>query len=209
VEAGPSRPDWYPKRRRDLSQRQPDVVVEDDDRALLGGQPAKRVLQEVAVREVIGLVGLGRLESDDAHARHLCTFSTRQLIARPDQQAPDPCVEPRGIAELRQVPLGSKEGLLYSVRGTIGVAQDAVRDHEQSVDRCCSDLRKRISVAPFREFHELFHGRPSAAMSAAFIFSGGRSAGNVQPAEDRFDEILGRRRSNGHRHLTLTQGAER
>ena len=52
---------------RDLGQRQIEVVVEDEDRALLEGEPSKRPLELVTVVDRQGAAGVVRpIEGQDA-----------------------------------------------------------------------------------------------------------------------------------------------
>ena len=84
-------------------------------------------------------------------------------VALPHENAGEPRLEPIGVAQGREVAPGVDEGRLDGVLGTVKIAQDAVRDREESVAGDGHQAGVRILVALDRPFDErsIHVGAPS------------------------------------------------
>ena len=104
-------------------------MSKDEDRAVFRAEPAERALE---------LVPIGH--ADDASASIGCPMSITVVVigsttlasdlieAGPNDETPDPGVEPVGIPKRRQVPPGSDEAVLDGVLRQVGIPQDQPRD---------------------------------------------------------------------------------
>ena len=156
------RPDRDAEGRRDLGQRHPQEVVQDDDRATALVQVAKHPVDLVAIGERAG------------HVRRERRVDGRQLdLDRPpspaaglvdagiDGESIQPGIEPVGIPQLREVPPGSDQPLLDRVACELGVAEDEAGGLVQPHDGGAGELGEGVMIASPRTLHEpsLVHGR--------------------------------------------------
>ncbi len=119
------RPDRDAERRRDVGQRHPEVVVQDDDRPSAGVETAQGRVDELAVGERaghvddVGHVDRVELDLDDAPASMAGDVETGI-----HGEAMEPGVEPIGVTQTPEVAPGSDQCLLDRVAGQLRVPED-------------------------------------------------------------------------------------
>ena len=135
MEPGPRGPFGDAQDLRDLRERIPLVVMEDDDRSLFRSELAEGAFEFVPRRDGARNVGLEwNFGRDHADAGDPATLAARLGVAGVDHQAAQPGVESGGIAQCRKVAPGAEQGLLGGVLRAVLVAQDAVREGVAAVD---------------------------------------------------------------------------
>jgi hypothetical protein len=90
-----------------LRRRQPGVEVQDEDRALLDGEPPEAALDLVAIGEVTGPIAdrrRGRVER--VNEQPATTVSIRLPVTRSDDETMDPRLPGVGIAQAADVSPG-------------------------------------------------------------------------------------------------------
>ena len=156
VEPGLRGPEWDAESIGHLGQRQPEVVMEDEDGALLEGQPPEGALELVAVvdgedaraaRRLVDRTGV-RMSADQRRA-------TPGLgVALVGQDPMEPGLEAVGIAKRSQLAPGDDERGLHRVLGQVGVAQDPARDRHAPIADHAGKGVEGLVVAPLRLVHE-------------------------------------------------------
>src|SRR5262245_61278886 len=139
----------------DLHEGQPEVVVQDEDRALLDGQASERPLGLVAVGDDGARVRcrwLGRRHDPDLRCPG--TRPPRLVVAGMHEDAMDPRLEALRIPQLRDLAPGEDEGVLQRVLGEARVAQDALRDGVERVTDLVHQDGERLAVAAPSLFDE-------------------------------------------------------
>jgi len=118
----------------DLARLEARVMAQHEDGALLWIESAEAALQLVAVSHRQELVGTGReirrehVEiGDEAPLAH-CLVKTRA-----NDEAMEPRVEPFRIAESGQVAPSDHQRFLDGILGSVDVAEDPLREREESV----------------------------------------------------------------------------
>ena len=154
MESGAGRADRDAEHVGDLGQREAVVVLEDEDRPLVGRQTTEPALELVAVGDPAELVRsacgdavrvcvVGE-EPDDRSAPSLAA-SLGDACA--DDDAVVSGLEPVGVAQPRQLVPDGHERLLQGVLGETVVAQDPVRDGEQPPGRQPSQGLEGLLIA--------------------------------------------------------------
>ena len=138
-----------------LGQGQAEVVVEDEDRALLRRQAPEAALERIALDDGDVVVSLGRdVEREDANVvRHAATPSGLP-IAGVDEEAVQPGVEALDVSKRRAAPPGEDERLLDGVLREPEIAQDPVRDREESITSPTCQAGERLFVSGSRSLDE-------------------------------------------------------
>ena len=121
--------------------------MEDDDRPMVDRQGSEGALELVAVRQVVGGVGDGRLELEDPDLRLETVPASELLGDRVEEQLPDPRLELGGVAEAGQVAPTADERLLDRVLRDICVLRDEPGDRVEPVDHVEHEHVERIAVA--------------------------------------------------------------
>ena len=86
----------------DLHERQPEVVVQDEDRPLVDREPAERPLQFVAVGDGGAAVrGRRPIDGQDPDVRRPLASPLRFVVAGVDEDAMDPRFEALGFPQVR------------------------------------------------------------------------------------------------------------
>ena len=141
VQAGLGRTQGNPERGGDLRQRQVEVVMQDNDRPLLGLEPAEAAFELVAVGDPrhgiragwrVGQVGDVDIQSTSFEASDLVDAGARH-------QAVQPGIEPVGVAQRGQITPGVDEGVSW----TASVARSGSR----RMSRAAASSRKIAAPA--------------------------------------------------------------
>ena len=148
--------------RRDLGQRHPKEVMQDDDRTAVGVEVPHRGVHDLPVGEgqsrIEGHRGVDRLELDldDSPAS-----SPGEIEAGIDGETMEPGVEPIGVTQPRQVAPGSDQCLLDRVAGQLRIPEDEAGGPVQPRDGPADELREGVMIASPRSLDasSLVHGR--------------------------------------------------
>jgi hypothetical protein len=161
VKAGPDRPLGNAKRLSELNRLQPDVVMEDEDGPLLGGQPTKAPFELIALRDWDRLVRVVRsINGKGTDAGLPASGSARFGVAEADQQLTHPTLEPIDIAEGRQFAPRDHQSLLHDILGATVVTDDAKGDREEPIGVRIREEAECVPVAMLGQRDELsIHAR--------------------------------------------------
>ncbi len=176
-------PEGDPEHIGGLWQRQAQVVVKDDDRALLGIQVTHATRQVVPVSRERLAIAHG--ERGDLGERDLDASPPRlaQLIAAGVQEEPvEPGFEAIGVAKGREVPPAADHRLLDGLVRTVGIAQDERGCRLQPAHRGACEYGEGVMIALPRSFHEVpLHVPPRLRRAdlVALGLYGDRAAGIV------------------------------
>ena len=119
------RPDRDAEGRRDLGQRQPQEVVQDDDRATALVEVPEHSIDLVPIGECAGHVGHDRrVDGRELDLDGAPSPAAGLVDAGIDGEAIQPGIEPVGISKLREVPPGPDQPLLDRVACELGVPED-------------------------------------------------------------------------------------
>ena len=134
VKSRAGRPRGDAERLGDLGGAVAHVVLEHEDRPLLGRQPAEATFELVPVGQSEEIIWRGRsVDRQDAQIRRSATFTRRLFDADVNEDSMQPCVETVRIAEPTQITPGDHQRILQSILGPIDVAEDPVGDRVQAV----------------------------------------------------------------------------
>jgi hypothetical protein len=155
MESGLGGPDGDAKAVRYLGQREPEVVVEDEDGPLLDRQPAEATFELIAVVDGEDLAGVtapfGRKDVDvDGPA----TLPPRLGITLVDDDPMEPGLEPIGVAQRPELAPCGDERSLHRILGSIPVMQDATGDAHAAIADQPSQGVEGLDVALLRTIHE-------------------------------------------------------
>src|SRR3954451_3979122 len=150
------------KRVCDLGAGKPDVVVHDEDSALLGGQPPEGSFELVAqfdgLMRVISRwtdIGVGDQPKPWLPTPRVPRFG----ITGVDEQAVKPRLEPIVIAQAAKFPPRRQECLLDRVLCSTRVAKDPICDEVQAVTELKHERREGIPISPLRSVDDVpVHG---------------------------------------------------
>jgi hypothetical protein len=152
-----------PQRRRDLRQRHPEVVVQDDDGTPLRIEFAKRCVKEIAICNVGRDVrGWRSIEWRQLDLYRTPAAVSDRIDAGTEDQAVEPGLEPVRIAKRRKVTPGSDETLLNRVSRELVVPEDQSGCRVQPRDERAGKHGKGVMIASPRSLDELslVHGHP-------------------------------------------------
>ena len=158
-----------PQGGRRLRQRQPQEIVEDDDRTRAGVETPEGVIDKLAIGDTEGdVAGRRSAERGELHLERPAPPATQHVDAGADEKSVDPSVEPVGVAQPRQVPPGSEQGFLDRVPRELAIPEDEPGSRVQPRDSRAGKHREGVMIAPLRLLDEtsLVHLRLSS--SAAF-----------------------------------------
>ena len=164
VVAGLGGPDRDPEGRGHVGQRHPEVVVQDDDRALLGSEPPERQVEQVAIGDERRHVGDRRsVERQQLDLDRSPPATSQDVDAGADDEAAEPGFEAIRIAKRREVPPGSDEALLDRVSRELVVPEDQAGRRVQPRDEHAGKHGEGVMIASLRSLDELslVHGPPS------------------------------------------------
>jgi hypothetical protein len=155
MKSGPRSPDRNPEGRRDLHERVPKVVVEDDDGPMFRRQPAERLLECLPIDDGVRRIGRNAPDFEDAEFRRPAARPSRFDVTSVDDKAVEPCLEPLRIAERGQVAPRIQQPQLRGVLGSKRVAKDPVGKSKAAVDVIRREGRERVFVAACGPDHDL------------------------------------------------------
>ena len=113
MQTRPDRAGWDAEDLGRLVEAESEVVVEHEDRPLVGVEAAEAALELIAVGETEARVGFGTFKRPDVDLDAPPPLgSTRFAIAGVDQQSVEPGVEAVGIAQAGDMRPGGDERLL-------------------------------------------------------------------------------------------------
>ena len=157
------RPERDPERLRRFRQRQPEEVVDDDDRSPVGIETPERSFHLVAVDDD----GVGIADGDVGHWSQFdlddtATTSPQDLEAGTNGDPVDPGREPIGIAQSRQVSPGLDQRLLDRVARELRVVEDQSGRCVQPRDGPVDEHGEGVMIASSGPLDELslVHRRP-------------------------------------------------
>src|SRR3954447_12856571 len=118
----------------DLGERVSGVVMQDEDRAVLWRQPRERTIEGVPVVDRDRRIRPTRsVDREDRDPGDPASMAAQLLVTGIDEQPVQPWTEPLRVAQPREFTPGEEECLLDGVLGSLGIAQDAIRDREAKV----------------------------------------------------------------------------
>jgi len=138
-----------------LRQRQAEVVMEDEDRALLRGDAPEGAFELVALDDRHERVRrCGAVHREDANVGRPAAAAPGLPVAGVDEQAMEPGVELLDVPQRRQLAPGEHQRLLDGVLGKTEIAQDPKRDREESVAGPTCQAGERFLITGSRPFDE-------------------------------------------------------
>jgi hypothetical protein len=165
METGLCRAPWYPEHPRDAREGQVEEIVQDHDGAFFRLEPGERVVEQVAVGDLPGVVEhLGEVQWCELDFDHSTSPLPRQIDAGMGDEAVQPVVERRWVAQPRQAAPRPDQRLLDGVLRQIRVTEDEASRGVQSRAGQADELGEGMPVAFSSPFHEsgLVHDRLSA-----------------------------------------------
>ena len=159
-------PEGHAELGGNLGERQAEVVVEDEDRALLQRQPPESALHRVTLEDGAVVVASRRLIGwEQSNVGRPVATALGLSVACVDEEAPQPGVEAIDIPELRQLPPGEDERLLDGVFREPEIAQDPIRNREESIASGARQAGKGVLISGSRSLDEgNLHPRLPSAM---------------------------------------------
>ena len=185
MQAGLRRADGYVKDVGGIRERQAEEEMHDDDRARVGCQSGQRAVHLVARDDLLvdsrdrKLVVGRELDLDDASSA-----PPKGHQAGADEHAMEPCVEPVGITQAREVAPREHRGVLDCVTRELGVAEDQAGSPVQARKPRAQEGSERVPVASPGAFHErsIIHSHPpETARSATTLASYGAAIDRTVP----------------------------
>ena len=153
------------ERLGNLHQRQPDVVVQNEDGPLIERDAAKRPFQLVAVRQGAARIRARRVS--DVENPDVCRelpAPTGFVVAGVDEDSMDPRLEVLRLPQVRDPAPGEHESVLQRVLGQTRVAQDPVSHRVELIADLVHQDGERLTIAPTGLLDEVsIHHRPPVA----------------------------------------------
>ena len=141
-------PDRDAERGGHVREWQPDVVVQDDDRAFPLAEAPEHPVDELAIAEIDGCVSHHRvMDRRELDLDRTSASTADEIQARVCDESMQPGVEPVGIAKSRQVPPGADESVLDRVACELGVPEDEASHLVQPHDRRAGEVREGVMIA--------------------------------------------------------------
>ena len=183
---------------RRLGIGQPQVVVDDEHGALLGGQAAKASLQLVAHGRLV--LGVAKPTPDGGGHVDLHRVTLPGLpclpIAGVDEQPMEPGVEAVGVADGANVQPGGHERLLDGIGRPVVAPQDQPRGSVQLIERARGQRREGVVVAvPGAKDEVSLHRTPGSLRPTGHV-----STMMSRPASESFHLRRNASRLLGRRH---------
>ncbi len=133
----PGRALGNPEDEAGLGRRQPDMEVQDEDRALLDVEAPEAALDLIAISEVARRIADGRRgRVERVTEEPASTVSIGLPVARSDDEAMDPRFPGVGITQGTHVSPGGDERILNRILGAVRIPKDEGRDPVQASGRC-------------------------------------------------------------------------
>ncbi len=138
----------------------PEVVVEHEDRPLVGRQPPEPAFEQLPVGHAEQVVGRGRsVDRQHSKVRRPAALARRLGDADVDDEALEPRIEAVRIADAPEVTPGDHQRVLEGILGPIDVAQDPLGDREESVGPRADQVDVRLPIpVPCRLDEIAIHG---------------------------------------------------
>jgi hypothetical protein len=156
----------------DLGGLEAEVVAKHEHRPFFGLQPPEGTVELVSICHAEERIRLGRrLDGEDPQIRRPATLASRLLDADTGKEALNPGIEPVRVAKVGQVAPGHDEGVLQCILGPIHVAQDPLREREESVTARPHQVDECRLVASLGRLHEIAvhtHHRLSTSIGGVF-----------------------------------------
>ena len=166
MESRSNRPGRKPEDLRRLLRTQPEVVVEDEDDAVIDIEVPEAARQLVPVENLARLVGdraIGRLHPElESAARPLPSACPMAFV---HQQARQPRVEPGRVAESPDVSPRGDQRLLRGVLGKRLIVQDETGKPKQPVAGPAGQLVEGPGIAASSPIDQIQWNRPPDAGS--------------------------------------------
>src|SRR3954469_14922618 len=162
MKAGLDRSERDREGRRDVGQRQPDEVVQDDDRPALLVELGEDDVDELPIGVSNRAVRQGRLmKRRELDLDHPAAPLASQVETGIDGEAIEPGIEPSGISKLPEIAPGSDQPVLDRVACELRVPEDEESSLVQPHDGGASELGEGVMIASPCPLHEpsLVHGR--------------------------------------------------
>ena len=162
-------PDRDPERLGDLDVAHPELVLQDEDGPLLQREAPEGPVDPLGLGESCGRVDglvICQVDQRDLGAPpRLATF----VIAGVDDHLAQPGLEPRRVAQARQLPPGADDRLLGRILGSVRVPEDQAGEREDPVRGGADERGEGVVVPPHRPLDLLDAHRVLGAPSAARI----------------------------------------
>ena len=146
--------------------------MEDEHGSLFDAQASKAPLELIAIGDQSSGITMSHRFDGELDLDRPSTAPPRGIEAGVVRESVEPGLEPVGVAQPRQVPPGSDEGVLDSVLRQLAIAEDEAGHGFQSRDRRAGKHREGVMVAaacPLDEFplvHDHLVSRPSGRFKA-------------------------------------------
>ena len=135
VKAGLGRSDGNAEGIGDLGQRKAEVVVMDDDGAMVDRKAVQAAVERVAVGERTARIRCWAVMiGEEADIRLVAALPPRLVIAGVDDQAAQPRVQSVWVTQRPHVTPRPEQPFLHGVLGPTAITQDQRRSREQSVN---------------------------------------------------------------------------
>jgi len=147
---------WDAERVGDLGWGIARVVVEHEDRPLLGRQASESPFELIPIGDPEEFVGCRRsVDRQDPQIGHATTLTRRLGDTDVHEQAMQPRVEPVRIAESSQIAPGDHQCVLEGILGSVDVAQDPLGHREQPVPTRVDQVDVCLPIAALCRRHEV------------------------------------------------------
>jgi hypothetical protein len=155
----------------DLGRRVPEVVMQNEDRPLLGRQPSEPAFEQVPIGHGYEVIRSGRsVDRQHPEMGGSATLARRLVDALMDKEPAEPSVEPVRIAEAPKVTPGDHQRVLQCVLGPIDVAKDSLSDREEMVTARTDQVDVRLLVSALCRLDEIpVHREPLVAPSGGAV----------------------------------------
>jgi hypothetical protein len=172
MEAGLCGPDGDSESFGHLRDGETEVVVENEDRALLDGEPSEGAFELVAMVHGQVLVGAGRwLDGQEPDAFRPLPATPGLGVAGVGQNPMEPGLEAPVVAQGAELAPGRDERGLECVLRQVGVAQDPNRDRHASVSDQASQGFEGFAITLFRAVDQCFLHLSSGSSSVGPIWT--------------------------------------
>jgi hypothetical protein len=156
MESRSDRPGREAEQLGDLRRGVSDEVMQDEDRALFRCKPSESTVELVAIGDRQQIVGrLWTVHRQHPEIRRTASLPGCLSDTHVGEEAMDPRVEPVRIAEARKVTPGDHQRILQGIFGPIDVAEDPMRDREESVASRADQVDECRLVATLRRLDEV------------------------------------------------------
>ena len=135
---------------------QANVMVQDEDRPLVDREPAKCLLELVAVGDALDVVVLARrVRREDPNGGCPPPMARCVCVAGANQDSECPSFEALRVAEVRQLPPDREQGFLQRVLGENRVPEDPSGDAQQGVTDLAHHICECVLIAGAGSLHQI------------------------------------------------------